>query len=116
MRAENSPRIERTAALAAAARARVDQVGDRFGLRNIHLAVAKGPFAELARPSHAAPELEHSPEHEIHDERAAMSLQLQDMLAGERSGRGEIQGEALIQAIALERRENLPAARGAAAA
>ena len=50
--------MERTAALRRRRGARVDQIGNGFGLRDVDLAVQKGALAELARPRHAASELE----------------------------------------------------------
>ena len=100
MRAENSP-LHRAHRCSRGRRCtRADQIGHGFGLRDVHLAVQKGALAELARPRHPATELERPLQQQIHHQRAAVPLQFQDVLTGERCGAGKYTGEALIDAIA----------------
>src|SRR5208282_3922552 len=82
-------------------RARVDQVGNGLSLRNVDLTVQKRTLAELARPRHAASEPKGALHQQIHDQRATVSVQLENVLPGERRRRGEVQGETLIQRVAL---------------
>ena len=91
----------------------IDQIGDRLGLRDVDLAVQEGALAELARPRRAAAELERAPHQHVEHEDAAVALQLQHVLAGERSGRRKIQGEPSIDGLAVARRESSRAAPAA---
>jgi len=79
----------------------IDEIGDRFGLGDVDLAVEKCPFAELAGPRHAAAKFEEPLQHQVEHQCAAVALKLQDVFAGERGGRRKIQGQALVQAPAL---------------
>jgi hypothetical protein len=69
-------------------------------LCDVHLAVEKGTFTELARASHAATQFQHTGQQQFQDHRTAMPLQLQHVLPGERCGCREIQCQALIQDFA----------------
>ena len=89
MRAENSPCMERTAARAAAVGSGIDQIGDGFRLNYVHLAVQERALAEFARPGHPAPKVQQPLQQQVHDERAPMALQLQDVFPGEGCGRRE---------------------------
>ena len=63
---------------------RIDQIGDRFGLRQIHLAVEKGAAAEFAGFGQPGAEVEAAGEQHLHDDRAAVALQFEDVFAGKR--------------------------------
>ncbi len=75
----------------------IDQIGDRFRLGEIHLAVQERPLAELAGTGHSDAQPEHTMQHPVDDECAAVTLQLEDMFAGERGGCGKVQGKPLVQ-------------------
>jgi hypothetical protein len=79
----------------------VDQVGNRFGLRDVDFAVQEGALRELAGPRQAAAEFEQALQQQIDDERAAVALDFQHVFAGVRRRRGKVQGEALIHAVAV---------------
>src|ERR1700733_714523 len=78
----------------------IDQIGNRFSLCDVDLAVQKSAFAELTGPRHAAAEFQQTLQDQIDDERAAVTLHFQNMFSGIRSGRGKEQSEALIEVLA----------------
>ena len=92
-------RLQRRAG--ASARARGDQVGDGFGLRQVELAVEKRPLGEFARPRQPRAQLARAAQQQIEQYRAAMPLQFQHMFAGVRGGRGKIQQQAAIDQLAF---------------
>ena len=65
------------------ARAAVDEIGNGFGLGEIDLVVQEGALCEFARLRDSRAETEYSREQHIHDDGAAMAMQLQDIFAGE---------------------------------
>jgi hypothetical protein len=65
-----------------AGRRGVDQVGNRFGLGQIHLAVEEGTAAEFAGFGQPGTEIEAAGEQHLHDDRAAVALQFEDIFAG----------------------------------
>src|SRR6202021_3455427 len=79
----------------------VDEIGNRFGLRDVDLAVQEGAFAEFSGTRHAAAEFEQALHQQIDDEYAAVALYLQDMFAGVGRGCREVQGDAFVDAPAL---------------
>ncbi len=79
-----------------------DEVGDGFGLGQIQLVIHEGALAELAGAGRAQPlDLQDAAHQHVHDDRAAVALQLQHVFAGEAVGGLEQQGDALIQHFAL---------------
>ena len=60
----------------------VDQVGHRFGLRQIELAVEKRAAREFARLGKARAGIEHGAEHRMRHHRSAVALQFEHVLAG----------------------------------
>ena len=77
-----------------------DQVGDRFGLGEIELAVAERTFAVFARSRHPCAEFATACEQLLQQDRAAVGLQFDHVLAGVAGGCGEIQRDAIIDGVA----------------
>ncbi len=76
----------------------VDQIGDRFGLRQIELVVEKRAFGELAGPGDAhVGQRQHALEQQIEDHRPAVALQFQHVFAGKGVRPREPQRDALIE-------------------
>ena len=65
---------------------RLDQVGHRFGLRQVHLVVEEGALGELAGPREpqagVGTGFEHALQQHLHHDGAAVALQLEHGLAG----------------------------------
>ena len=79
-----------------------NKVSDGFGLGQIQLVVDEGALAELAGAGRAdAIDFQNAADQHVHDDGAAVALQLQHILAGEAVGGFEQQGDALIQYLAL---------------
>ena len=74
-----------------------DQVGDRFGLGQVDLAVEEGTLGELAGPRVARTERDATLEQAAQHDRAAMHLQLEHILAGERMRCRKVQQQAAIE-------------------
>ena len=74
----------------------LDQIGHALGLREVELAVEEGTAGEFARLGQAGAELQATLEQHLHDDRSAMTLQLDHVLAGEGGRRGEVEEDALI--------------------
>ncbi len=94
-------------------RAGVDQVGDRLGLRHVDLAVQEGTFSEFPWLGLPAAQLQQAPHQKVGDHCAAMPVQLEHVLAGERGRCGKVQRQSLIQRVArgVEKTRHLGAAR-----
>ena len=60
----------------------IDQVGHRFGLGEIELAIEEGAPAELAGFGQTGAEVETTGKQHLHDDRTAVALQFKDVLAG----------------------------------
>ena len=73
-----------------------DEVGDAFGLGQVELAVEEGAAGELTGLGHAGAELEAAGQQHLHDHRAAVALQFDDVFAGEGVGRREVEEEAFV--------------------
>ena len=82
-------------------RAAGNQVGDGLGLDQVDLAIEKGTFGKLTRPRLARTEFDDARQQAAEDDRAAMRLQFDDVLAGEGMGRGEMDDQATIQHAAV---------------
>ncbi len=78
----------------------LDQVGHAFGLREVQLAVQEGTAGEFTRLRQSRAELQAALQQQLHDHRAAMPLQLDDILAGEGSRPGEEKTKALVDRLA----------------
>ena len=115
-RRENSPSSERRAARAAASLPARDQVGDRFGLREVELAFEEGALGELARARARAPSAQAAREQLREHDRAAVRLQLDHVFAGVGVRRAEIQRDAVVDARRPRHRGSARGARGAAPA
>ena len=63
---------------------RVDEIGDRLGLREINASVQKGALGELARQGQSRPPVEHGVEHGLGGADAAVAADLDDILSGKR--------------------------------
>jgi hypothetical protein len=74
----------------------VDEVGHAFRLRQIEAAFEKGAARELAGLRQAGAGIDAGREQRLHDDRAAVTLQLEHFLAGVRMGRREIEGDAFV--------------------
>ena len=74
-----------------------DQVGDGFGLCEVELAVEEGALAELAGACMARAERGAFGHDALEDDGTAVRLQFDDVLAGEARGRGEEQGDAVVE-------------------
>ena len=100
--------------------ARVDQVGDGLGLREVELVVEEGALGELARPAMRrsgqarlarrivtlARGLEAAREQQLQHDRAAVRLQLEDVFAGVRMRRRKEDRQAAGRWRRHRRREN----------
>ena len=95
-------------------RRRVDEVGDALGLREVELAVEKRALRELARPREARAELDAAREQQPQHRRAAVAVQLEHVLAGVGARRREVERDALVERLAVARRETWRASRRAA--
>src|SRR5690606_761378 len=80
---------------------RLDQISDCFSLRQIHAPVQKGATRELAWLRHTCAQLQAARQQHAHHHRAAMSLQLENVLAGKGIRCREIQQQALIEGSAV---------------
>jgi hypothetical protein len=92
-----------------------DQIGQAFGFQQIHLAVHEGAAGEFARLGHAqARQPGQQRQHIADDGKAAMQMQLGDVLAGEAVRGRKIQGEAAIDDVArrVAQRRVMRMARG----
>ena len=75
---------------------RLDDVRDRLGLCEIELVVEERPPGELARLGETGAELEAAPQEHLQDHRAAVALELEDVLGGVRVRRGKVEGDAIV--------------------
>ena len=93
---------------------RVDHVGDRFGLREVELVVEKGAARELAGLREPRAELERAAQQHREDERAAVALELEHVLAGVGMRRGEVERDAVVdrRAVRVEKDRARRAPRG----
>ena len=78
-----------------------DQIGDRFGLGQIEASVEERALGEFAGSRLARAELDHAREQPAQCDRAAVRLQLDDVLAGERMRRREVDQQAVIDRLAV---------------
>ena len=74
----------------------VDQVGDRFSLREVELVVEVGALRELTGSSRARTESQHPLQQQLHDHGAAVPLQLEHVFAGERMRAGKEQRQTRV--------------------
>ena len=81
--------------------ARLDEVGDGFGLGQVELVVEKGAFAEFTRPGQARTLFQGAAQQQVEDHRAAMALEFQHVFAGEGVGTGKEQRDAGVQHAAV---------------
>lgn len=92
-------RLERS--LGGACRAGIDQIDDGFGLRQIELAIDKSALRELTGPGNAGTEDAGRAQQAIKCGGAAVALQFDHILAGERGGRREAQHQAPVERLAI---------------
>ena len=102
---ENAPDRLRAAARAAVAVAASIRSATPFGLREVELAVQKRALREFARLARAARRARAAREHEAQHRGAAVPVQLEHRLAGVRMRRRKMQREALVERLAVARRE-----------
>ena len=76
--------------------AALDQVGHRFRLGKIQPAGEKGAFAELPRPSQPGAQVQALPDEHLHGDRAAVTLQFQNILPGIAARGGKADRDALV--------------------
>ena len=76
-----------------------DQIGDRFGLRQIELAVEKCAFGEFAGPRRTSAESERATQKLVEHDRTSVRMKFDDILAGERPRRREVNGETAIERL-----------------
>ena len=81
------------------ARAGIDEIGDGFGLRQIDLVVVKGALGEFTGPRAPRAELQAARDQRFEDDRAAMALQLEHVLAGVGMRAGKEQREADVDGL-----------------
>ena len=81
------------------ARAGVDQVRDRLRLRQVQLVVEEGALRELARQGAPRAQLHHPGDQRLEDQRAAVAMQLEDVLAGVGVRAGEEERQAGIDRL-----------------
>ena len=102
---ENAPASERPAERAAASVLASMRSATASGLREIELVVEERARRELARVRQTQPDaaarFEQAREDQLQHHRAAVRLQLQHVLAGVRIRRGEMDGQALVERLAL---------------
>ena len=103
---ENSPCSERTAERAALRGRGIDQVGDRLGLGQIHLAVEEGAAAEFTGFGQPGAEVEAAREQHLHDDRAAVALQFEDVFAGKGMRIREKQQNSAVDRSTVGRRKS----------
>lgn len=82
-------------------RATCDKIGDGLGLGEIQLVIQEGAFGKFSRPRMAAAEFDHALDQHIHNHRAAVTLQFQNILARERVRRGKVQRNAVVYRPAI---------------
>ena len=83
------------------ARAGIDQIRNRFGLRQIELVVEKGALREFARMGQSRAKLQHSRDYSLHDHRSAVPVQLEHVLARVGMRRRKEQREACVDRLLL---------------
>jgi hypothetical protein len=79
----------------------VDQISHCFGLRQIELAIEKGTPTEFAGFGQAGAEVKATGKKHLHDNRPTMTLQFENVFAGERMGIREIEQQAAIDTAAI---------------
>ncbi len=77
-----------------------DQIGDRFGLGQIELAVEEGTFGEFAGPRWPRPQFQTPSQHRIQQVRIAVSLQFEGVFTGVGGRAGKQQQQSVIQNMA----------------
>ena len=88
------------------ARAGVDQIRDRLGLRQIQLVVEEGALREFPGLRAACAELERAPDQRLHHHRAAVAVQLEHVLAGVGVRRGKEERKPRIERFRRSRPES----------
>ena len=76
---------------------RLDEISNALGLGQIELAIEKGAARELARLGQAGAQLQTALEQHLHDDRAAMALQLEHVFTSEGRGGGKVERDALVE-------------------
>jgi len=76
-----------------------DQVDDRFGLRQVKLAVEEGALGELARPRRPGARPQHGFECLPQDDRAAVAVQLENVLSRVTVRRAHEHGQRLVDEL-----------------
>ncbi len=79
----------------------VDKVGNRFSLGQIELAVLEGAAREFSGLGKPRAKFETARKQQLQNNRAAVTLQFQYVVAGEGMGSGEIEGEAAVDTAAF---------------
>ncbi len=82
-------------------RAGVDEIGDGLGLREIQLLIEEGALSEFAGEGAARTQLQHASDQCFDDDRAAVTLQLQNVFAGIGMRRRKEQRHAGIDGILI---------------
>ncbi len=82
-------------------RTRGDEIGHGFGLGEIELAVEEGALGEFAWARQARPECAYPSQQGIEQDRTAMALQFQHVLAGVGGRGGEVQQQPAIDQFAV---------------
>ena len=81
--------------------ARLDEIGDGLGLREIHLVVQERAQRELAGLGRTRAEREHAFEQQAEHDRSAVRVQLQHVLTSKGMRRGKVQRKPAIDARAV---------------
>ena len=85
--------------------ARIDQVGDGFGLRQVDLVVEEGALGELARLGHAqarrGARFQAARQQQLQHHRPAVGLQFEHVLAGKRVRPREVDRQPLVDGAAV---------------
>ncbi len=79
----------------------VDKIGHSLGLGKIHLVVEIGPLGKLAGPGKPGAKFQATVQQQVHDHGATMPLEFQHVFSGKRMGTPEVQGDALIDHLAI---------------
>ena len=78
-----------------------DQIGDRLGLNKIQLSVEECPLAELSGLGEPGSATKHAGEKQVRHHRSAVAVEFENIFAGERGGRGEIEDDPLVDDVAV---------------
>jgi hypothetical protein len=78
-----------------------DEIGDSFGLGEVELAIEEGALAELAGPRTTRLEFDATLQQLLQHHRTAVDLQFDHVLTGVACGCAEVQGDAVVDGVAI---------------